>query len=330
MKNPLVPAMSVAFLQPFFEELLRRGVSKTKLAARVNLKEEALFDPAISLPANTVYALLAWVARSTNDPLICACIGQRMASGAWAPLLPLMVSATSVGDFFFKFSMMSSETSRAATYKLETEGQVSLWRLQRADGASNDACYADAVAVGFFVGILKSAAGTDWEPSKVIAALPDTSIVPQGMLPSSSVLSGQDGLILRFPTAYLTLNMPSMSPPPDLLKLKVPNELDTPLSEIVRRLIEHRIAEPGLCVDDIARDLTMSRWKLQSLLKEEGWTFSDIKEEVRQRLALEEVGRTKASVASIASSLGYTNSSNFTRAFRGWTGKAPRDYRKTC
>ncbi|WP_425046592.1 helix-turn-helix domain-containing protein [Primorskyibacter sp. S87] len=33
-------------------------------------------------------------------------------------------------------------------------------------------------------------------------------------------------------------------------------------------------------------------------------------------------------VASIAESLGYTNSSNFTRAFRGWTGKSPRDFRK--
>lgn len=329
MKNSLIPTMSVAFLQPFFDELLKRGVKRSELAARVSLHEDALFDPSVSVPANNVYAFLSWVVTTTNDPLICSRIGQQMANGGWTPLLPLMTSAKTVGDFLLKFSMMSSERSRAATYKLETEGPVTLWRLLRARGEIAEACYADAVATGFFVGILKSAAGSGWEPSKVIAILQDTSLVSQDLLPSTSVLSGQTGLILRFPSTYLTVNMPVLSHPADFVEINIPGELETTLAERVRQLIEQRISEPSLGVDIIAKDLGLSRWKLQSLLKAEGLTVSEIREEVRQRLATEHVAATADSVASIAASLGYTNGSNFTRAFRGWTGKSPRKYRNT-
>ncbi len=328
MKNSLIPTMSVAFLQPFFDELLRRGVKRTELAARINLQEEALLDPSFSVPANNVYAFLAWVAASTNDRLICAEIGQRMARGDWKPLLPLMTSANTVGDFLLKFSMLSSERSSAATYKLETEGSVTLWRLVRAKGANSEARYADAVAVGFFVGILKSAAGTEWEPSKVFAVLPDTSLVSQDMLPSNSVLSGQEGLILRFPSRYLVLNMPEVSTPADFVAVDVPNEMDATLAKRVHQLLQQRINEPGLGVDSVAKGLGLSRWKLQSLLKAEGVTVSEIREDVRQKLAIDLVEHTKDSVATIAASLGYTNSSNFTRAYRGWTGMSPRDHRK--
>lgn len=321
--------MSVAFLQPFFDELLRRGVDKSELAAHIYLHEDALFDPTVSVPANNVYAFLGWVVTSSNDPLMCDRIGQQMANGAWTPLLPLMASAKTVGDFLLKFSMMSSERSRAATYKLETEGPVTLWRLLRAKGAIAEACYADAVAAGFFVGILKSAAGRDWETSKVIAVLPDTSLVSQDLLPSTSVLSGQAGLILRFPSTYLAEPMPAVSPPADFVEVNIPDELEKTLAERVRQLIEHRISEPDLGVNTIAQDLGMSRWKLQSLLKAEGLTISEIREDVRQRLAIDLVENTKDTIAAIAASLGYTNSSNFTRAFRGWIGKSPRDLRKT-
>ncbi|WP_299351561.1 AraC family transcriptional regulator [uncultured Shimia sp.] len=321
--------MSVAFLQPFFDELLRRGTKRSEMAARVSLQEDALFDPSVTLPANTVYAFLGWVVTSTNDLLICDRIGQKMANGDWTPLLPLMTSAKTVGDFLLKFSMMSSERSRAATYKLESEGPIALWRLLRAKGASSEACYADAVATGFFVGILKSAAGRNWEPSKVIAVLPDSSLVSTDLLPSTSKLSGQAGLILRFPSAYLALNMPAISPPSDFVDVDIPSKLETTFAERVRQLIELRISEPDLGVDTIAQDLGLSRWKLQSLLKVEGMMISEIRGEVRNRLALERVATTKDSVSSIAASLGYTNSSNFTRAFRGWTGMSPRDHRKT-
>ncbi|MEP5090534.1 MAG: helix-turn-helix domain-containing protein, partial [Paracoccaceae bacterium] len=319
MQDSLPATLSVAFLHPFFEELFRRGAKKSELAARIGIDETSLFDPVVSVPANSVYGFLSWIAADTEDPLLCARIGQQMAMGAWAPLLPLMGSAKTVGDFFQKFSLMSSEQGRAVSYKLEVEGAVAIWRLVRAKGASNDASFADAVAAGFFVGLLKSAAQDEWETARTIAVLPDTSIVPRDLLPSTSVLSGRPGLILRFPSTYLGLEMPTILPADNLPELSVTNARETTLAERVSVLIERHISDPNLGVEGVAKGVGLASWKLQSLLKEEGMSVSRIRDEVRRRCAIEKVTETADSVSSIAARLGYTNSSNFTRAFRGWT-----------
>ncbi|WP_171241525.1 AraC family transcriptional regulator, partial [Ruegeria sp. HKCCA5491] len=38
---------------------------------------------------------------------------------------------------------------------------------------------------------------------------------------------------------------------------------------------------------------------------------------------------TDMKIGEIAASLGYTSSSNFTRAFRAWTGHSPGEFRRT-
>ncbi|WP_413843518.1 AraC family transcriptional regulator ligand-binding domain-containing protein [Tateyamaria sp.] len=139
MKDSLPATLSVAFLHPFLEEMLRRGTKKSRLAARIGLEEASLFDPSVLVPANNVYAFLKWIAAETKEPLLCARIGQQMAMGMWAPLLPLMASAKTIGDFFQKFSLMASEQGCAVSYKLVVEGPVAVWRLDRAKGASEDA-----------------------------------------------------------------------------------------------------------------------------------------------------------------------------------------------
>lgn len=323
MQDSLPATMSVAFLHPFFDEMLRRGANKSELAGRIGIGETSLYDALTLVPDNSVYAFLGWVADSTGDPLLCARIGERMSNGEWAPLVPLMTSAKTVGDFLQKFSLMSSEQGRAASYKLEVEGEVALWRLARAPGASNDAAYADAVAAGFFIGILKSAAQDDWDTAKTTAVLTDTALVSRDLLPSISVLSGQPGLILRFPSTYLGLDTPEISPPDDHTGLSVPDVQETTLADRVRQLIERRISNPSLGIEGVAKGVGLASWKLQSLLKEEDLSVSQIKDNVRRKLAIEQVASSSNTVASIAESLGYTNSSNFTRAFRGWTSKSP-------
>ena len=328
MQDSLPATMSVAFLHPFIEDMLRRGTTKSQLAARIDLDETSLFDPAVLLPANSVYGFLAWISVDTEDPLLCARTGQLMAKGIWAPLVSLMGSAKTIGDFLQKFGLMSSEQGRAATYKLVVEGPVAIWRLARSKGASEDAAYADAVAVGYFTELLRSAANEEWDRAKVIAVLPDITLVPRDLLPSTSVLSGQSGLILRFPSTFLGLEMPAIPLANDLPKLSVTSAQEATLVDRVRALIERRISDPTLGVESIAKSVGLTGWKLQSLLREEGMSVTDIRESVRRRRAVEQVAESGESVGRIASSLGYTNSSNFTRAFRGWTGKSPRDYRK--
>lgn len=320
--------MSVAFLQPFFDALLLRGMGRAEIATQLSISEEAIDDPSVTIPANSVYAFLKWSTVFTGDPMFTARVGQVMASGGWLPLLPLMASSLTLGDFFQKFSLLSSEQNRAATYKLVVEGPIAIWQLTRPSGASKDAAFADAVAAGFFGQLLKLAAQDGWGTGQIIAVLPDPTLVPRELLPSTSVMMGQVGMNLRFPSNYLSCPMPKITHPSSTSALLVSTQQELSIVERVQQIVELRISEPSLGVENIAKALGLPKWKLQSFLNEQGTSVSVIREDIRCRLAIERMIHTQNTVTSIAADLGYTDSSNFTRAFRSWTGKSPRETRK--
>ena len=77
----------------------------------------------------------------------------------------------------------------------------------------------------------------------------------------------------------------------------------------------------------LARGFGMAERTLKRRLAEQGTSYSLLLDEQRQRRALELL-RTGANVDQIAERLGYSDAANFTRAFRRWTGKSPRAFRR--
>jgi AraC-like DNA-binding protein len=67
---------------------------------------------------------------------------------------------------------------------------------------------------------------------------------------------------------------------------------------------------------------------LRRRLQEEGSSFHDIKLQVRRDRAIYLLGEESVSIERIAEAVGYTESSNFVRAFKEWTGMTPRQFRK--
>lgn len=78
----------------------------------------------------------------------------------------------------------------------------------------------------------------------------------------------------------------------------------------------------------VARSLGMGERTLQRRLSERGLTFNDVVDQVRERLARQNVARDDLTLTEVAFLLGYSESSAFIRAFRRWTGETPRKYRK--
>jgi AraC-like DNA-binding protein len=77
----------------------------------------------------------------------------------------------------------------------------------------------------------------------------------------------------------------------------------------------------------IAQRLHRSLSTLQRQLSGEGTSYQEIREETRKTLAEEYVQDHKLSLSQIAYMLGFSDQSNFSRAFKRWTGMSPRDYR---
>jgi len=85
----------------------------------------------------------------------------------------------------------------------------------------------------------------------------------------------------------------------------------------------------GISEDTAAIALNVSTRTLQRRLREAGQSFGQLTEAVRQELALNYILDPSISLGEISYLLGFSEPSSFSRAFRRWTGKTPRQMRQT-
>ena len=78
----------------------------------------------------------------------------------------------------------------------------------------------------------------------------------------------------------------------------------------------------------IANRLNRSLSTLQRQLQSEGTNYKDILEHTRKKLATEYVSEGNLSLGQIAYMLGFSDQSNFSRAFKRWTDSSPREFRR--
>ena len=79
--------------------------------------------------------------------------------------------------------------------------------------------------------------------------------------------------------------------------------------------------------EDLAEQLNTSARTLHRQLKDEGATLQALKDEVRRQRAIEWLQRTSRPIKQVAEAAGFQNEKSFIRAFKGWTGVTPGDFR---
>lgn len=89
------------------------------------------------------------------------------------------------------------------------------------------------------------------------------------------------------------------------------------------------LRSPGVAptADEMARRLNLGPRTMRRRLRELGTCYQQILDDVRCRLAIDYLETTELTSQEIAELLGYTEATNFRRAFLKWTGKSPSDYR---
>ncbi len=141
-------------------------------------------------------------------------------------------------------------------------------------------------------------------------------------------------------TAAMTLASRYLSAPvvrseDELIKFlrRSPNDLlfrqdfNPTTSSRVRKMIERKRPDEAVMVEDIAKRLTVSAQHLRRLLREEGTSFREIKEEILRDEAIASLVRGRETVEALSDRLGFSEPSAFRRAFRRWTGSPPGSYR---
>lgn len=109
----------------------------------------------------------------------------------------------------------------------------------------------------------------------------------------------------------------------EMANIKTPPRL---LNKVRRIILADSWRSPG--VEEVASELHMSARTLKRKLQQLGTSYQVILSDLRKALAVEYLTQTDMTVDDIAIQLGYSDASNFARAFRRWTSKSPSDYRR--
>ena len=95
------------------------------------------------------------------------------------------------------------------------------------------------------------------------------------------------------------------------------------LQEIRAQLPDGRPLAPR-----VARRAGLSVRGMQRLLARSDARFSELRQDLVMQCASELLRRSQFRITDIAHEVGYSDSANFTRAFRRWSGQTPRAYRR--
>jgi AraC-like DNA-binding protein len=145
-------------------------------------------------------------------------------------------------------------------------------------------------------------------------------------MPSAGVLLGGDA-------AWLDEPLPTANPE-GLAQALAQCERESALTEtdndIARQIRAHLVLEQNgyPTPEQLANKLCLTPRTLRRRLHEQGLSYKQILDDVRRRDSCHLLATSDLEIQSISELLGYADPANFTRAFKSWTGKAPRVWRR--
>ena len=99
------------------------------------------------------------------------------------------------------------------------------------------------------------------------------------------------------------------------------------MAERVVRILRPRVVFGNVSLEDVADQLSMHPRTMNRNLQSEGTSFRSLLNEARFQVARQLLAGTRIGVTDIALTLGYSEPSGFTHAFKRWPGTAPIEWR---
>lgn len=324
-----LPLVRLNLILPFLEALDRLRLNTNALLTSNGLVRETVLDPNVFVPVVVVHRFLEGAAEEANDPYFGVRVGESLDLSNWPPFVDAVSRATTLGEFLIRFIRAVKDEASSAYHSLEVGVSYAFFKEIRTSEQEIAPAQNDAFTAAYTLGLLRRGSGSTWNGDDVRLKVCDPSVLPPHYLGVHIVGGDRMGMMVRFPTAWLLqpLDRRALVPSPPMSE----NRLRPPIEfvDALRQTLMLHLHHADLNVDYVARLTGINRQSLQRKLKASGTTFSTEVIELKKRRAGEDLVHSDKSIAEIAASLGFTNPTSFTRAFRAWTGESPRHYRKS-
>lgn len=303
------------------------------LFRRANLDPEKLYEPNARYRDADLYKLWTLAVRTTKDP----CIGLRVAS-FWHPS-----AAHALGYAWLASATLKDALRRTVRYfrmmsdkeKLRLEESDDELRIIVENPALDFPTAAEDLDASFavLIDLCRMCHGDSFRPRRVTMRRPE----PPDPAPFKAhfrapiQFAGNEDSVC-FDARDANTPMPTANAEVARANEKVVQDYlarfdRSSIAMQVRARLTEQLSSGNTTQDSIADSMHMSLRSLQRRLRGEGTSYKGLLEETRRELAAHYMAESHLSINEITYLLGFSEPSNFSRAFRRWTGKSPSAYR---
>lgn len=316
--------------------LADEGVAAEAALAGSGLDASQLTDASTRVSYRQLETVFRNALRLSKDPAIALRAGRRMHITAYGTYGYAGLCAPSVGDaiaFGVKYHRISGSVVDMA---FSSDGKTVVYAYEPliwSDPSQDLYRFAIEFALASHLTVTQDLLGKATKPMRVnVAYAPPAHARAYRALLRCRVHFLQPNNELAFDAALIARPMPLANPVAYASGSEMCERLlgelsaDGSLASEIRSVL---IMHPGRFPDAeaMAEQLAMHPRALRRRLNTEKTSYRHLLAEVRSRLAIEYLRRTKMTSDEIATRLGYSDAANFRRAFASWTGKNPSDFR---
>jgi AraC-like DNA-binding protein len=314
------------------DALAARGIDLAALIEEVGLDRTLLEQPRARCDAVKMNLLWERVAEVTSDALIGLDVARFVRPGMFNAIGIGVLHSRTVLDALRRISRYFAIVSTNGALELSEAPDIT--RLAAQPGAAGTAGtpYArDGLSVAVLE-LLRLLAGRDFHPLRVRLQhgqhrQPERYVAVYGC--PVDFETDEAAMLFETPavSAIVATADPEIAEQADRLAERYLERLHPDLASArVRSLLLKLLPAGDLSQDQVARALHQSTSTLQRRLKREGTSYQGLLDGTRRQLAIAYLQDDRYGLADVAFLLGFADQSNFTRAFKRWTGTTPGAY----
>lgn len=321
-----LPLVQLQTLFPLLDGLRAAGVDPETVLESVGLTLSAVKQEGASVHVMVMHQFVENCAKMTGDPTFCAKIGSQLDPTGWPMIRMAFEQSKTLGDFLNIYVSQASSVASSVIAYLDVRGDVASFGEERRFEPLIEPAQNDGFMIGMKTSILEHALGDHLEPERVILVLSDPSVLPASLSRYQALRGNNMGPRIQFPSEWLSVpisNGGKAAAEPAPSEEGAGNNF---LSDL-RHLIGLNIGNGGLSSEAAADLIHSNSRKLSRQLSKLGTSISKEISGAKIAYAKDALTNSNRSVEEIASELGYSDPSNFTRAFTKTVNQNPTQFR---
>lgn len=324
--------VSALFMRALFDIGVRAGVDVEKIRESLKLTKAAIEDVNGWVSVDVMTRAWIDVPRASSDPEFGLHAAESMPTGLYGVLEYATISSPTLRVALERVARYYRIVGAMSEVSFLDEGETSKIVFRSVVAAPEDLRHYSEHFLALIAARTRLITAAQVSPTLVSfphAAPKKTD--EHARIFKAPVYFSQPRAELTYRTADLTVPLSTFNP--DFLRLFEREEahlaaLDNgSVAQRIRNVLPGTLRQGEASVGTLSRKLGLSTRTLQRKLQEEGISFTDLVDQVREEEARRYVAESKMSLGEIAFVLGFSQPSAFFRAFKRWTGTTPSDFR---